>query len=65
MKLRFMLLMILFLTWTVAGFAGSIEGKAAGGSVVYVDAVAGKTFPVPSQQPVINQKGLTFAPHLL
>jgi len=65
MKPRFILLMILLPASAVAMFAASIEGKAAGGSVVYVDAVAGKTFPAPSQQPVINQKALAFSPHIL
>jgi plastocyanin len=65
MKPSVLFLMILLPAWAVAVFGGSIEGKAAGGSVVYVDAVAGKTFPAPTQQPVINQKGLAFSPHIL
>jgi plastocyanin len=65
MKPWFLLLMILLPACAVAVFAGSIEGKASGGSVVYVDAVAGKTFPASAQQPVINQKGLAFSPHIL
>ena len=32
---------------------------------MYVDAIAGKTLPVSSQMPVINQKGLMFSPILL
>jgi plastocyanin len=49
-------------------YAGTIHGKVSGvngESVVYVEAVAGKTFPAPSQHPVIDQKGLTFVPHLV
>src|SRR5215472_17298750 len=47
-------------------FAGTIEGKVAPGqSVVYVDAIPGKTFPSPSQEPVMTQKNLAFVPHIL
>jgi len=46
--------------------AGTIEGKVSPGkSVVYVDTIQGKTFPAPSQQPVMDQKGLVFSPHIL
>jgi len=48
--------------------AGTINGKVAGvsgKSVVYVDAVPGKTFPAPTQHPVIDQKGLLFSPHVM
>ena len=51
---------------TVA-FAGTIHGKVSGVSgepVVYVEAVAGKTFPAPTQHITIDQKGLMFVPHL-
>jgi plastocyanin len=51
-----------------AAWAGDIEGKVSGmkgQSVVYVDAIAGKTFPAPKEQPVINQKGLVFVPHIV
>jgi plastocyanin len=50
-----------------AGWAGDIEGKVIGmkgHSVVYVDAVAGKTFPAPKDHPVMDQKGLMFVPHV-
>ena len=45
-----------------------IEGKVTGmkgKSVVYVEAIAGKTFPAPNQHPVMDQKGLVFAPHIM
>jgi plastocyanin len=48
--------------------AGTIGGKVSGvtgESVVYVDAISGKTFPSPTQHPVMDQKGLMFQPHLL
>ena len=53
---------------TLAATAGTISGKVsgvAGESVVYVEAIAGKTFPAPTQQPVMDQKGLMFQPHIL
>jgi plastocyanin len=49
-------------------FAGSIHGKVSGvkgESVVYVEAVAGKTFPAPTQHVTIDQKGLVFVPHIV
>jgi plastocyanin len=56
----------------VAGFAlaasaGTISGQVsgvAGQSVVYVDTISGKTFPAPTQHPVIDQKSLVFQPHV-
>jgi plastocyanin len=48
--------------------AGEIEGKVSGmkgKSVVYVDAIPGKTFPAPKDHPVIDQKGLLFVPHIM
>lgn len=56
------------LTLTISSQAGSISGKlsgVSGSSVVYVDAIAGKTFPAPEQHPVMNQKGLQILPHIL
>ena len=47
--------------------AGTISGKVSGvsgESVVYVDVVAGKTFPAPTAHPLIDQKGLMFTPHI-
>lgn len=51
-----------------AGWAGDINGKVTGmkgKSVVYVDAIAGKTFPAPKDHPVMDQKGLLFSPHIM
>jgi plastocyanin len=48
--------------------AGDISGKVTGGkgpSVVYIDAIAGKTFPASKEHPVADQKGLMFAPHIM
>ena len=51
-----------------AAFAGTIHGKVSGvkgESVVYVEAVAGKTFPAPTEHVTIDQKGLMFVPHIV
>ena len=55
-----------------AAFAGDIKGKveapgmrSAQNIAVYVDAIPGKSFPVPSQHAVMNQSHLAFAPHVL
>jgi len=48
--------------------AGTISGKVTGvpgASVVYVEAIPGKTFPVPAQRPVMGQMRLMFQPHIL
>ncbi len=36
-----------------------------GSSVVYVDAITGKTFPAPAEKPLIDQKVLMFNPRVL
>jgi len=59
---------LILLACSLAASAGTISGKVsgvAGESVVYVEAPAGKTFPAPTQQPVMDQKGLMFQPHIL
>ncbi len=51
-----------------AAYAGTISGKisgAKGESVVYVGAIAGKTFPAPTEHPIMDQKGLMFMPHIM
>jgi plastocyanin len=53
---------------SAAAVAGTIHGKVSGvtgESVVYVEAVAGKSFPAPTQQVTIDQKGLVFIPHVV
>ena len=60
-----------FLSCFIVGFgivavAGTIEGKTSpGGAVVFVDAIPGKTFPAPTTEPVLSQKGLAFDPHVV
>ena len=52
---------------SLAAHAGTISGKVSGvsgESVVYVDTIAGKTFPAPDKNPVVDQKGLLFQPHI-
>ena len=46
---------------------GTITGKVTGkgSSVVYVEAVAGKTFPAPAKLVQIDQKSLLFQPHIV
>jgi plastocyanin len=56
------------LMFSLAASAGTISGKVSGvtgESVVYVEAIAGKTFPAPTDKPVIDQKGLMFVPHIV
>ncbi len=68
MKRTFMFVMLVVGMMSLAASAGSISGKVSGvngESVVYVDAIAGKTFPAPTAKPVMDQKGLMFEPHLL
>ena len=66
MTRRFLLTLLLVLVFGTAAFAGTIEGKVSPGkSVVYVDAIAGKTFPAPTAKPVMDQKGLMFNPHVM
>ena len=66
MTRRFLLTLLLVIVFATASLAGTIEGKVSPGkSVVYVDVIAGKTFPAPSAKPVMDQKGLVFSPHLM
>jgi len=68
MKSKVFMLMVLIAGLAVGAWAGDIEGKVTGmkgKSVVYVDAIAGKTFPAPKDHPVIDQKGLMFSPHIM
>ncbi len=67
MMRSFLLMLLLIAAVAVTATAGTIEGTVSPGksSVVYVDTVQGKTFPAPSQQPVMDQKGLMFSPHVM
>ena len=67
MKCNVLILIAVVAGVTLAASAGTISGQVSGGagqSVVYVDAISGKTFPPPTQHPVVDQKGLVFQPHV-
>jgi plastocyanin len=68
MKRNALLLSLLCIVVSLAAYAGDIKGKVSGVngvSVVWVDAVAGKTFPAPEKHVVVDQKGLMFMPHII
>jgi len=68
MKRSIFAVLAVVMALTLAASAGSISGKVSGvngESVVYVDTIAGKTFPSPTAHPVMDQKGLLFSPHIL
>jgi plastocyanin len=50
------------------GIKGTVKAKGAkngGDAIVYVDKIAGKSFPVPKEHARIDQKNLKFVPHVL
>lgn len=58
----------LFASAAILASGGEISGTvspAKAGSVVYVDAIPGKTFPAPAKPFVMDQKSLLFQPHVL
>jgi len=68
MRSRAFVLVVVIAGLCAGAWAGDIDGKVSGmkgKSVVYVDTIAGKTFPAPKDRPVVDQKGLVFAPHVL
>jgi len=68
MRCKRYLLMLVVAGLCEAAWAGDIDGKVTGmngHSVVYVDTIAGKTFPAPKERPVMDQKGLMFSPHIM
>jgi plastocyanin len=68
MRYKVCVLMLVVTGLCMTAWAGDIEGKVGGmkgRSVVYVDAIAGKTFPAPKDHPVMDQKGLMFVPHVI
>ena len=67
-KLVLPALAILGLAQAAALPGNTLSGKVTAGkgaSVVYVEAVAGKTFPAPTERVVVDQKGLLFQPHVI
>ena len=68
MKRNSIIVAVMIAMLSVAASAGTISGKVSGvngESVVYVEAIAGKTFPAPTEKPLIDQKGLMFTPHIV
>ena len=68
MKRNVVVLIVVIAGLTLAASAGTISGQVSGisgPSVVYVDAISGKTFPAPAEHPVIDQKGLVYQPHVM
>lgn len=67
MKGKIVAILAVMMALSLAASAGSISGKVSGvsgESVVYVDTIAGKTFPAPAEHALIDQKGLLFQPHI-
>ena len=67
MKRNALVITLVVAALALAAHAGTISGKVSGvsgESVVYVDTIAGKTFPAPTTSPVVDQKGLLFQPHI-
>jgi plastocyanin len=61
-------LAVLVMAASVAMYAGEVKGKVSGVSgvsVVWINAIPGKTFPPPEKTFVEDQKGLMFQPHIL
>jgi plastocyanin len=61
-------LFLILLSAAIGVQAATLSGKVAGAkgpSAVYVDAIAGKTFPAPAEHIVMDQKSLLFQPHIL
>src|SRR5690348_25079 len=65
---RLGMILMLAAASAMAAHAGDITGKVAAGkgtSVVWVEAVAGKTFPKPDKPLTMDQKSLLFQPHIM
>ena len=65
---RLLNLIVLLPIASLVSQGGDITGKVSGGkgvSVVYLEAVPGKTFPPPAKPFEMDQKSLLFQPHLL
>jgi len=69
---RILVLGLIALFAILPAASGEIKGKVvakgvrdSADAVVYVDTVAGKTFPAPEEHAKINQQNLVFTPHVL
>src|ERR1700680_150947 len=59
---------LVLLAASAAAYAGTVSGKINGGkgaTVVYIDAIPGKTFPAPDKHIAMDQKSLLFQPHAI
>jgi plastocyanin len=68
MNLKILVATVVVLAFAAAANAGTISGKVSGvsgESVVYIEAIAGKTFPAPSEHAKMDQKALLFQPSVL
>ncbi len=68
MNRKVLLAIVVTLAVSAAANAGTISGKVSGvstESVVYIEAIAGKTFPAPSAHAQMDQKALLFQPSVL
>ena len=71
-KLAFVSIASMLMFFVTGALAGEIKGTVAAqgmrspeGIVVYIDTIAGKTFPPSKEHPVMDQKKLTFIPHVM
>ena len=71
MKLRFLFIfIIIFPSYSIA-FGGDIKGTvkiggdALNDAVIYIERIEGRTFSPPSKAAIMDQKDLTFVPHVL
>ena len=68
MNRKILVVTVVILAFGAAADAGTISGKVSGvsgESVVYIEAIAGKTFPAPSEHAKMDQKALLFQPTVL
>jgi plastocyanin len=67
MKRAFLLLSVILACASVlcAGVISGTVSPGKAGSVVYIETVAGKTFPAPAKPVVMDQKALLFQPHVM
>ena len=60
--------MLVLLAGLFAAYGGSVTGKISGGkgaTVVYIEAIPGKTFPAPAKHVAMDQRQLLFQPHAI
>ncbi len=69
---RYIITALILIALTGLASAGTITGKVkakgaknGGNAVIYIDKIAGKTFEPPKEHALMDQKNLTFTPHVL